>query len=247
MPPRSARYTRGEFLITVLLRTLLIYLLLLAAMRLVGKRQIGELQISELITTLMLSDLAVLPISDIDIPISYAVLPIATLLSLEVFISYAAARWPDVRKLFYGAPSVLIFQGCLNAKELSRLRIGIGELLSELRLKDVADIREVHCAILEDNGKLSVFKHADFSPLTPRDAGTPVSENGVSLPLIVSGRLMPDSMRCAGVDTAWVRNALRRKRLKRRDVLLMSVNEQREILYILKHSPGTALREEEIV
>lgn len=225
-------------MVTVFLRTLLIYLLLLAAMRFLGKRQIGELQLSELVTTLMLSELAVLPISDTDIPLSYAVVPILTLLSLEVMISFFAARSPAVRRLLYGAPSILIYRGRLNEPELSRLRIGVNELLSELRLKDASDIASVRWAILEDNGKLSVFRAAASSPLTAQDAGVDAPESGVALPVLVSGRLMKTSMAHAGVDAAWIDARLARHGLRRRDVLLMTVDERQRAAYILSGAPG---------
>lgn len=224
-------------MVTVFLRTLIIYLLLLAAMRFVGKRQIGELQLSELVTTLMLSELAVLPISDVDIPISYAIFPILTLLSLEVMISFSASRSPRLRRLLYGTPSMLIYKGRLNRRELSRLRIGVNELLSELRLKNVSDIADVRWAILEDNGKLSVFTNADAAPLTPEDAGVQVTESGVALPVIVAGTLMKTSMEHAAVDEAWIDARLRAHRLRRRDILLMTVDEQKKATYILADSP----------
>lgn len=223
-------------MLTVFLRTLIIYLLLLAAMRLVGKRQIGELQLSELITTFMLSELAVLPIGDADIPLSYALLPICTLLSLEIIISFCASRFLPLRKLLYGTPSILIYKGRLNAKEMARLRMDVSELLSELRMKDVSDISDVRCAILEDNGQLSVFKNSEVSPLTPQSAEDR-REFGVSLPVIIAGKIVPNSMAHAQVDEAWVDARLKRRRLKRSDILLMSVDEQRRTVYILKDSP----------
>jgi len=230
-------------MVTVFLRTLIIYLLLLGAMRLVGKRQIGELQLSELITTLMLSELAVLPISDTDIPLSYAILPCLTLLSLEIIISFIAAQSPNLRRIIHGAPSILIYEGRLNEKELKKLRIGTAELLAELRLKDIADIADVRCAILEDNGKLSVFPKADFVPLTPHATGTAVEEEGVALPVIVSGKRMQASMAHAGVDDAWVLSFLRRHRLRQRDVLLLTVDERGHAVYILKNSADGKIRE----
>ncbi len=231
-------------MITVLARTLIIYLLLLVSMRLVGKRQIGELQLSELITTLMLSDLAVLPISDVGIPITYAILPILTLLSLEVFISFAASRVPALRRIFFGAPSLLICHGKLDRAELARLRIGVGELISELRLKDVEDVGDVRYAILENNGKLSVFKNAAASPVTPDDAGIAVTEKGIALPVVIDGRLMPESMKHAGVSREWIEKTLAERGLRRCEILLMNVDEQRHFSYIKKDAPGRIVRQD---
>ena len=230
-------------MITVFFRTLLIYLFLLGTMRFLGKRQVGELQLSELITTLMLSELAVMPIADGDVPLVYALLPILTLLSLEVIVSYATTKWVPLRKFLIGSPSLLIYQGRLNVKEMKKQRIGAGELLAELRQKDVADIREVRYAILEDNGKLSVFSNAADSPLMPKDAGVEAQEDGVALPLIVGGLIMKDSMRHADVSNGQLERLLKRLRVTRREVLLMTVDEQRTVSYILKDSPDGKIRE----
>ena len=229
-------------MITVFIRTLLIYIFLLGTMRFLGKRQVGELQISELVTTLMLSELAVFPITDSDIPIVYALLPILALLSLEVIVSYATAKWVPLRKFLLGAPSLLIYQGRLNLEEMKKQRIGAGELLSELRQKDIADLREVRYAILEDNGKLSVFTHVADSPL-PDIAGIDAEETGVVLPLIINGLPMEDSMRHAGVDHAHLAKLLKRLRLTEEEVFLMTIDEKRTISYIEKNSPDGQLRE----
>ncbi|MBE6559610.1 MAG: DUF421 domain-containing protein [Ruminococcaceae bacterium] len=219
-------------MLTVLLRTLLIYLLLIASLRLIGKRQIGELQLSELITTLLLSELAVAPISDLQLPMSRAVLPIITILILEISVSFCTSRLPWLRKLLYGAPSILIHKGKLNMKEMLHLRMDISELISELRLKDIADIADVRCAILEDNGKLSVFQNAKGV------------EYGISLPVLVHGQYMTKAMRFAGVNKKWITQWLERHKLNRRDVLLLSVDERRRAVYILKDSPDGAIVEE---
>lgn len=230
-------------MVTVFIRTLLIYIFLLGTMRFLGKRQVGELQISELVTTLMLSELAVSPITDVDVPMVYALLPILTLLSLEVVISFAIAKWVPLRKFLLGSPSLLIYQGRLNMEEMKKQRIGPGELLSELRQKDIADVREVRYAILEDNGKLSVFPNRADSPLTPTDAGIEAEEVGVALPLIINGLPMEDSLRHAGVGHAHLRKLLKRLRLTEQDVFLMTIDEKRTVSYVLKNSPDGQIRE----
>lgn len=230
-------------MITVFLRTFIIYITLLVSMRFLGKRQIGELEISELITTFMLSELAVMPISDPDIPLAYAVVPILTLLSIEVILSFSVSRCAKLRKFFFGAPSILIYKGKINVPEIRKLRIGIMELLSELRQKDIADIRDVRCAILEENGKLSVFQTADAAPMTRADAGLPAAETGVALPVIVEGKIMPTSMRDAGVDEAWIKRTLRENGLRRADVLLMTVDEQKRAVFIEKSTGESTITE----
>lgn len=229
-------------MVLLLIRTVLLYVLLLAAMRIVGKRQIGELQLSELITTLMLSELAVLPLGTPDFPLWRAIVPILTLLFLEYWISFFSCRNLKLRRLLFGTPSILIYKGRLNRDEMRRLRMDLTELISELRLKDVSDISDVRMAILEDNGQLSVFKNTDAAAATPfslRDG----EEYGVSLPVLIDGQLLPNAMTHAGVDEKWIDSRLIRRGWGRKDILLMSVDEKKRTVYILKNSPDGTITE----
>ena len=159
-------------MVTVLIRTAIIYLLLLLALRLTGKRQVGELQISELITTFMISELATSPIQDLSIPLIYSIIPIVFLLCAEIILSFLATKSKKLKKLFFGDPSFIIKNGKLDQDELGKLRIGINEFLWELRIKDVSDIDDVEYAILEQNGKLSVFLKSEKQPLCLEDIKT---------------------------------------------------------------------------
>ena len=143
---------------TVLLRTVIIYFIFTISVRLVGKRQIGELQLSEFVTMLMLSELAINCIQDISFPMSYSLLPMIFLLCSEVIISFLITKSRKMKNLFLGAPNIIIKEGILNQNELAKQRMSINELLSELRLKDIDDISKVDYAIIEPNGKLSVFE-----------------------------------------------------------------------------------------
>ena len=145
-----------------------VYFMLIITLRLMGKRQIGELQLSELIVTILLSELAAIPIADKDIPLFYAIVPILLLLSLEVILSYIVLRLPGVKNLFAGRPSIIINKGVLNQKELERQRTGISELLCSLRQSGISDIGDVEYAILEQNGRFSVFPKAASSSVTPQ-------------------------------------------------------------------------------
>ncbi len=221
-------------MITVFFRTFFVYALLLLAMRFLGKRQMGELELSELITTFMLSELAATPILNTDIPIAYAVVPILLILSIEIILSFIVSRYAPLRKLFFGAPSILIYKGKINIKEIKKLRIGVTELLSELRLKDIADVKDVRCAILEGNGKLSVFPTAAASPLTKGDADICAAETGIGLPVLVGGQIMRSTMQDADVDEAWIHKTLQKNGLTKKEILLMTVDEQKHVVFILQ-------------
>lgn len=212
-------------MITVFIRTIIIYLTLIVAMRLMGKRQIGELQISELVITFMLSDLAVIPISDKNIPVSHAIIPILLLLSLEVILSFTQTKSETLRKILCGSPSVVIRRGKLDYEEMSKHRLELEELLSELRLKGAFDVGDVEYAILEENGKLSVQLKADKSPLTPSQVDIVADETGIAHPIIVDGKIDRTSLKKAGRDDSWMFSALARFDVKYQNVFLMTVDD----------------------
>lgn len=221
-------------MITVLIRTVLIYSLLLLALRLTGKRQVGELQISELITTFMISELAASPIQDLSIPLIYSILPISLLLCLEIILSFLATKSKAVKNLFFGNPSVIIEKGILNQKELSRLRIGINELLGELRLKDVSSIDEVDYAILEQNGKLSVFLKNSKQPVIAEDLKINKPACGIAHAVVIDGEIDDSNLMSASKTKEWLNKYIRHHKINIKSILLMTVDDNNNICIINK-------------
>ena len=221
-------------MVTVLIRATIIYSLLLLALRLTGKRQVGELQISELITTFMISELASSPIQDLSIPLIYSILPITLLLCIEIILSFWATKSKKVKKLFFGNPSIIIEKGVLNQKELSRLRIGVNELLGELRIKDVASIDDVDYAILEQNGKLSVFLKSDKQPISLEDLKIKKASSGISHAIIIDGEINTSNLEYADKSIEWLNKYLQSNRLEIEKILLMTIDDNNIINIINK-------------
>lgn len=216
-------------MITVFFRTIIIYLITITAIRLTGKRQIGELQITELVVTFMLSELAVYPITDKNVPLIHAIVPIISLLSIEVIFTFIQTKSPKFRKLFNGKPTVIISHGKICPGELANNRVDISELLGELRLKGVFNINDVEYAILEENGKLSVLTKSSESAITPSQLGIPVTEHGISHPIVVDGVFIPGSLRFANKSDAWFENFLTEHTLKQQNIFLMTIDDSGEI------------------
>lgn len=221
-------------MITVFSRTIIIYIVLLFAMRLMGKRQIGELQTSELITTLLLSELAVGPITNKNLPIIHAIIPIFLLLSLEVITSFALTKSNRLKKLLYGAPTILIKDGEINIKALVDNRIEIDELMSELRQKNAPDVSSVKYAILEDNGKLSVFLKAEKSPPTGEDFHLTPIDGGIAHEIIIDGEVVEENLTLMGKDNKWLSKQLGKENTDLKDVFLFTLNDADEIRLIRK-------------
>ena len=147
-------------------RTVILYFLVVASLRIMGKRQVGELQPSELVVAILASDLAAIPMQNSRIPLLAGIIPILTLVVLEVFISFAVTKSKKVQRVVTGIPSVLIHNGKVMKEEMERLRFTDEDLKEELRIAGADNIKEVQYAILETNGKLSVILLPENRPVT---------------------------------------------------------------------------------
>ena len=182
-------------MMTAFTRTIILYFLIMVGLRLMGKRQIGELEPSELVLTMMISDLATVPMQDFGIPLLAGVIPILTLLSISMLLSQISLRHLRFRAMICGTPSVLIRNGELQQDAMRRNRLTVDELLEALRGQGISDLREVKYAVLETSGQLSVLPRADCQPVTPRQLSLQ-PEDPQTLPIVVisDGRLLRRSM-----------------------------------------------------
>jgi len=205
-------------LAVIFIRTILIYILLLAVMRISGKRQIGEIQISELVTTFLLSDIASYPLTNPGIPILNAVIPIFTIIPLEIIFSFLTTKCARLKKLLDGKPSIVILHGKIQKKEMERLRLSMDDLLCELRLKSIASVDDVDYAILEQNGQISVFEK-NKAPL--------------SHAVIIDGTLNTQLLKQIGKNKHWLQKILKSVNIQEyRDVFLLSVTDDGNITLI---------------
>ena len=212
-------------MITILIRTLIIYVSLIMIMRFMGKRQLGELEISDLVTTLLVSEIASLPLTNPDVPLSHAILPILVLTSLEVLLSGAQIKIPLLKKLFSIRPAILIRHGVPDRAVMRSVRVSSEELLSQLRQKDVTDPHEVEYAILEPNGQISVVKRAREQPPTLEQLDMNVPERGMMHMVICDGKINTRNLTLAGKDERWLEAYLLTKRTRADDVFLLLVDD----------------------
>lgn len=222
-------------LVTIFARTVIIYILLLAVIRLMGKRQIGELEVSELVTTLLLSELASQPISDSNIPLLNAVVPILVLLTAEVILSYVLTKSKAAKKLLNGTPSILINKGVLDQKELNKSRISVEELMGELRLKDISDISAVNYAILEQSGKISVIPKSGEKNASVADLKLQVPEKGIAHALVVDGEISDFNLGQIGQSREYIDKLMKKNSISDiRDIFLLTVDDMETVNIIRK-------------
>ena len=216
-------------MVVIFIRTIIIYGCLFIAMRLMGKRQIGQLDISDLITTLLISEIASLPIENPDIPIVYSVIPIITLLTFEVTSSAILAKSQFMKKIFSTRPSFLITNGDIDQKALSKNRISIDELISKLRQQGITDINEVKYAIIEQDGQLSIIPKSPYRQPTLADMDIEANEVGIMHVVIANGSINRHGLKVIDKDEEWVKRQLSKQKIQISDVFLMTVNDADQI------------------
>ncbi|MBE6534194.1 MAG: DUF421 domain-containing protein [Ruminococcaceae bacterium] len=225
---------RGKTMLTVLTRTFIIYISLIAVMRIMGKRQLGELEISDLVTTFLISEIASLPITDTEIPLSHAIIPIVVLLSLEVGISTLLSKIPKIKFIFSARPSTIIRDGeiCKNVLEDSRL--SFDELFSQLRQQGYDDISQIKYAILEQNGNITVIQKAQYKPLCADTLGIKVKEPGLFHIIIEHGKINCHGLKEISYTEAELNKILFSLGYTSNDIYLMMINDAHEIRIIPK-------------
>lgn len=221
-------------MITILFRTVMVYILISLILRGMGKRQVGELELSDLVATLLLSEVASLPIADPNVPFLNALVPLLLILSFEIILTFLKTKCFPLKRLLEGQPSFLIRRGKLDQKELGRMRISIEEFIGECRLQGYTDLSDIDYAILEQDGKLSILPRECKRPLCPEDVGVAVESKGLSHPIIVDGRVQERHLTMLGLDRAWLAKECARRGRKIADVFLMTVSDSGDILFFGK-------------
>ena len=219
------------------LRTLLLYLVLILAVRLMGKRQIGEMEPAEFVVTMLVANLAAIPMQDGAIPLYSGLVPILTVLGLELVLSGITLSSVPIRRLLCGKPVILIDNGKILQENLRKTRITLDELTGHLREKDVLDIHTVQFAILETNGNLSVFPYPREKPASAKDAGVEAGKQYLPVTIIEDGYLSKENLALAGKDENWLKKALKQQNAEVSDTFLLTVDAQDHVQWLGKETP----------
>ena len=221
-------------MITLIFRTLLVYIFLIIIMRLMGKRQIGELEVTDLVATLLLSEIASLPITDPNIPVLHALIPMIVLLSLEVFSSYILIRVPKLKDFLSATPTFIIKEGVIDQAALVATRLSIEELMSEIRQQGLCGLAYVWYAILEKDGRLTILPRARYSPPTQEQMNITASEESL-MHVVYNGNTYNDKgLALIGKDRAWLDKQMTRRGVVIADQFCVTANSQGEIYWIPK-------------
>ena len=221
---------------TAFFRTVILYFILMVGLRLMGKRQIGELEPSELVLTLIISDLAAVPMQDFGIPLVNGLFPIITLLCLSMLLSFFSLKSIRFRGLVCGHPTVIVREGKVLQQNMARNRFTVDELFEQLRCQGYSDLSAVKYAILETSGQVSILAYTKDSPVTPQTLNYDVQDD-VTLPvlLINDGHVLSRNLEGSGYDQNWLDKQLKSRRLTSpRQVFFLTVDEAGTVVCVAK-------------
>ena len=210
-------------MLVTFLRTMILYLVVVFGIRLMGKRQIGELQPSELVITILISNIATLTIEETDSPMFAGLLPILALMCFEVLTSFLCLKSARLRRIVSGRPIIIIHDGKIDQREMRELRFSADDLMIQLRQNGIFRAEEVEFAVVETNGKLSVYQKYQNRPITPQVLAMPdqPKDNAPPLAVVCEGTVMHEALRRSGKDLRWVEKKAAAQKLKIDEVSLM--------------------------
>ncbi len=218
---------------TLILRTLILFISLLIMLRLMGKRQIAQLQPYEFALMLISSNLVTVPMSDLDTPILWGILPIYVLLGSGLILSLASLKSTVLRGIICGKPRLLIKRGLIDIKALKDVRYTLNDLLEQLRSNDVFDINEVYYAYLETNGEISVILKKEHRNVKTQDLNLAVAQDEINVSLIMDRKIIKENLAIIGKDSQWLKRKLEKLKLNEKDVFLLTYDGTRLYIHTL--------------
>ncbi len=202
--------------ISIIFKTFLLYIFIIIAYRIMGKKEVGQLSIIDLIVSILIAELAAISIEQYESSILISIIPITILVIAEITFSYLNLKSPKLKKIIEGSPIVIIKNGKLNFEAMRKLRYSLDDLISQLREQGINNIEDVNYAVLENNGKLSIFNNDTEYPL----------------PIIIDGEIDLNVLKDMNKDEKWVNDILKKKNLKLENVFYAFYTKNKT--YIIK-------------
>ncbi len=216
-------------MLATFIRVIILYILVLITMRLMGKREIGQLEPFELAIAIMIADLAAVPMADIGIPIASGIIPILALLVMHLLLSLINMKSIWARQIICGKPSILIYRGKIDEKQLKKERFTINELQERLRGNNVASIGDVEYAILETSGQITVILKPEKRNTIPQDFNIVPEYEGIPYDLVVDGKIMYQNLKAIGKDYRWLEKQVEKFKMKPEEALIVTIDGKSQI------------------
>lgn len=216
-------------MLNIMVKSALLYIVLLIVMRLMGKRQIGQLQPFEFSITLVIAELACLPMGDPSIPLIYGIIPVFTLFIVHITMNFIAVKSPRFRKILNGKPLIIINGGNIDTRAVKSADMDSDDISEALRIAGYFFPEEIEFAVLETNGSLSVMPKYANSPYTPSDAGLDNREKFLPYTVIAEGRLLKNNLIKLGLSEQQIESQLQKLQLIQKQVFLMTVTQDKTL------------------
>ncbi len=205
-------------------RAIFLYIIVLIVMRLMGKREIGQLQPFELAISIMIADLASIPMTETGVPISNGIIPILGLLVMHLIISIINMKSLKAREVICGKPTILIYRGKIDEKALKKERFTINELEERLRGNNVVNLGDVEYAILETSGQVTVIQKPEKRNTIPEDFNILPDYEGIPYDLVIDGKIMEKNLKAIGKNYSWLKKEVEKFKIKPEEALVVTID-----------------------
>lgn len=220
---------------TIVVRAIIIYLIVLVLYRIMGKRQLGQMQPFELVLTLIIADLATIPMAEVSMPVLHGVVPLMTLVVLHFVLTYLCKLSPKISSIISGKPVIVINPQGVDYKALKNLNLSVDDIFEAIRGCGFFSIEQIQYAIMETNGKLSVLPKSEFAPATVGDLNLQVEKATIPLNIINEGKILTSNLKLSGMDEVKVKEILKNAGVKKvKDVLIFTVDKNGSV-YLQKY------------
>lgn len=238
-------------MLTIIIRSIIIYLIVLLVFRLMGKRQLGQMQPFELVLTLIIADLATIPMAEVSVPVLHGVVPLLTLVVLHFVLTLISRSSQFVSKIISGKPVIIVNPKGIDYQAMKKLNLSTDDIFEALRGAGYFSISDVQYAIMETNGKVSVMPKASAAPVTNEDLKTQVEDNFLPIVLVSDGKIIKENIALAGVSQEEVSTIVKEnsntKSNSIKDVLLLTINKTGQAYLQMKKGEGLSFQSKRLV
>lgn len=220
---------------TIVVRAIIIYLVVLFLYRLMGKRQLGQMQPFELVLTLIIADLATIPMAEVSVPVLHGIIPLLTLVVLHFILTFLSKLSNKFATFLSGKPVIVINPEGIDYRALKNLNLSVDDIFEAIRGCGYFKIEQVQYAIMETNGKMSVLPKSQYAPVTAQDMQLEPEKSSIPINIINEGKIIKDNLSVAKIDETQVKEILQKANIKKvKDVLVMTVDKNGSV-YIQKY------------
>lgn len=237
-------------MLTIIIRSILIYLIVLLVFRLMGKRQLGQMQPFELVLTLIIADLATIPMAEVSVPVLHGIVPLLTLVVLHFILTLVCKNSQWISKIVSGKPTIIINPNGIDYSAMKKLNLATDDIFAALRECGYFSISQVQYAIMETNGKVSVMPKAEFAPATSGELKLNSQESFLPIILVSDGKVVKENLALASISESELIEIARKNtknNVNIKDILILSIDQSGESYLQLKKGQGISFKSKRLV